>query len=146
MGITINQLPHLNAILNGLASLLLLAGFFQIRRRNERAHSALMLAAFVTSIAFLISYLTYHFEVPSKKFPLTAPVGVRYFYYGLLLSHVVLAITVPFFAVAAIVLGLRQKRSAHRRVVRWGFPIWMYVSVTGVVVYVMLYQLYPTGS
>jgi putative membrane protein len=136
------RLPHLNAGLNLLATFLLLGGYVQIRRGHERAHKLCMLAAFVTSVLFLGSYLTYHYHVPSKKFPLAAPDHIRFLYYGILLSHVILAIFVPFLAITAIFHGLRNNRSAHRKVVRFAFPIWMYVSVTGVVVYLMLYQIY----
>ena len=95
------------------------------------------------STLFLVSYLIYHALAGSKKFPLDAPTVARYFYYVILLTHVVLAAAVPFLAVATIYFGLREKRLRHRRLAKWTFPIWLYVSVTGVVVYLMLYQLYP---
>ena len=139
-------LPHVNVTLNAIASLLLVLCFVLIRQRRERAHRNVMLATFAVSTLFLMSYLTYHFQVPSKKFPVdpeVAPAAARYFYYVLLASHVLLAMSVPFLAIAAIVLGLRDNRAAHRRVVRYAWPIWLYVSVTGVVVYLMLYQIYP---
>lgn len=137
-----HYLPHLNATLNSVAAALLVAGYVRIRRRDEAGHKRLMLAAFATSVAFLTSYLIYHFQVPTKKFPASAPQIARGAYYGILISHILLAVTVPFLATAAIWLGWTGRRAAHRRVVRWAFPIWMYVSVTGVVVYVMLYRLY----
>lgn len=141
----IQWLPHVNVSLNALASLLLILGFVLIKQGRERAHRNVMLATFAVSAIFLVCYLTYHFQVPSKKFPTdtsVAPLWARYFYYALLASHVVLAMTVPFLAIAAIVNGLKNRRAAHRRVVRYAWPIWLYVSLTGVMVYMMLYQIY----
>lgn len=139
-------LPHVNAALNALATLLLVIGYVQIKRRRETAHQWTMLACFAVSAIFLVCYLTYHFNIPggSKKFPLDAPTAVRYGYYALLLSHVLLAAAVPFLAVGSIWLGLSDRRQAHRRISWWTFPIWLYVSITGVIVYLMLYQLYPS--
>jgi putative membrane protein len=138
-------LPHVNAALNAWATALLIIGYVQIRRRNEVAHKWAMLACFAVSVVFLASYLTYHFNIEggSKRFPSYPPLAVRYSYYGILLTHVVLAATVPFLAVATILLGLADRRKAHRGLAWWTFPIWLYVSITGVVVYLMLYQLYP---
>lgn len=138
----IRLLPHVNVSLNSLASVLLVVGFVLIKQRKETAHRNVMLAAFVVSTLFLVCYLVYHFNVISKKFPLDAPDAARYFYYALLASHVILAMFVPFLVVAAIVQGLKNNRAAHRKIVRFAWPIWLYVSVTGVMVYVMLYQLY----
>lgn len=135
-------LPHVNASLNALATILLLTGFVLIKQRRERAHRQVMLATFVTSVVFLVSYLVYHGLAGSKRFPTDTGTVPRSIYYFVLLTHVVLAATVPFFAITAIVLGYRDRRAAHRRVAKWAFPIWLYVSVTGVVVYVMLYHLY----
>ena len=102
-----------------------------------------MLACFAVSVIFLASYLTYHFNIPggSKHFPSYPPPVVRSSYLGILLTHVVLATTVPFLAIATIWLGLSDRRRAHRKLAWWTFPIWLYVSITGVIVYVMLYQL-----
>lgn len=143
-------LPHINAALNTLATVLLILGFVFIKAKNEKAHKATMMAAFATSCIFLISYLTYHFNIQgSKRFPTdpeVAPAIARYFYYFVLLTHVILAMTVPFFAISAIVAGLKDNRVLHRKIVKWGWPIWLYVSVTGIVVYAMLYQIYvPKG-
>ncbi|MCC6507993.1 MAG: DUF420 domain-containing protein [Pirellulaceae bacterium] len=141
----IEWLPHINVSLNSLACVLLVIGFVLIKQKKERAHRNVMIATFIVSALFLACYLTYHFQVPSKKFPTdtnVAPVAARYFYYALLASHVVLAMSVPFLAIAAIVYGLKDNRPAHRRVVRYAWPIWLYVSVTGVMVYLMLYQIY----
>lgn len=136
-------LPHVNATLNALATLLLLLGYVQIKRRQEVAHKWTMIACFGVSAAFLACYLTYHYHAGSKKFPEYPLAAVRGVYYIVLLTHVVLAAAVPFLAIATIYLGLADKRRAHRRLAQWTFPIWLYVSVTGVIVYAMLYQLYP---
>ena len=138
-------LPHVNASLNALATALLVLGYVQIRRRQEIAHKWTMLACFAVSVVFLGSYLTYHFNLEggSKRFPTYPPPAVRYSYYAILLTHVVLAAAVPFLALGTIWLGLADRRAAHRRLAWWTFPIWLYVSITGVIVYLMLYQLYP---
>ena len=148
MSEVVSVLPHINASLNALATVLLIAGYVLIKRRQEAAHKWLMLACFAVSIVFLVSYLTYHFNIPggSKHFPRDQPNNIRYFYYSLLLSHVVLAAAVPFLAIATIWLGLADRRKAHRKLAWWTFPIWLYVSITGVVVYLMLYQFYPPSG
>ncbi|MEX2174876.1 MAG: DUF420 domain-containing protein, partial [Pirellulaceae bacterium] len=137
-----------NASLNALATVLLALGFVLIKRRQERAHKWTMLACFGVSVVFLASYLTYHFNIPggSRKFPDYPPTAVRYTYYAILLTHVVLAAIVPFLAIATIYTGLADKRRAHRKLAKWTFPIWMYVSLTGVVVYWLLYQTYTPRS
>lgn len=141
----IDWLPHINVTLNSIASILLVIGFVLIKQRRERAHRNVMIATFIVSVMFLVCYLTYHANVLHKSFPTdesVAPAAARYFYYGLLLTHVVLAMTVPFLTVAAIYYGLKDNRQAHKRIVRFAWPIWLYVSVTGVIVYLMLYQIY----
>ena len=156
-----HPLVHVNAGLNGLATVLLVAGWLLITRGQRDAHARVMLAAFAVSCAFLVCYLIYHLgQVGHVKF--TAAGTVRYVYYTILISHIILAVTVPFLAVATIYFGLvghgwffAEERSAddrlrmlalHRTLAWWTFPIWLYVSVTGVVVYVMLYHLWPPGS
>lgn len=137
-------LPHVNASLNAFATLLLLLGFMQIKRKQERAHRWTMLACFGVSVLFLASYVTYHtLKGGSTKFPSYPPDAIRYGYYAVLLTHVVLAALVPFLAVASIYFGLKNDRKRHRWISKATFPIWLYVSVTGVVVYLMLYQIYP---
>jgi putative membrane protein len=138
-------LPHVNAALNALATALLVAGYIQIKLRREALHKWTMLACFGVSVIFLACYLTYHFNIPggSKKFPSYPPPAVRLAYYSILATHVVLAAAVPFLAVATIWLGLADRRRWHKRLAWWTFPIWLYVSITGVVVYLLLYQLYP---
>lgn len=144
----IESLPHINASLNALATVLLVAGYVQIKRRHEAAHKWTMLACFGVSVLFLACYVTYHLNIPggSKRFSGYPPSAVRYGYYGLLLSHVLLAAAVPFLAVATIWLGLADRRSAHRKLAWWTFPIWLYVSITGVMVYLLLYQIFPPSK
>lgn len=139
----IAYLPHIDAALNGFATILLVIGYWLIRRRAINAHRNVMLATFAVSVLFLACYLTYHYFAGSKRFPATAPDFVRTFYFVVLLSHIVLAMAVPGLAITTIVFGLRGRWEAHKRWARWTFPIWLYVSITGVVVYVMLYHLYP---
>ena len=138
-----HYLPHINAALNSLAAVFLVAGVLFIRAGKEQAHRRSMMSAFAISVVFLICYLVYHGIAGSKRFPDYPPAVVRSFYLFVLLTHIVLAASVPFLAIAAIYFGLKDRRAKHRRIVRWAFPIWLYVSVTGVIVYLMLYQLYP---
>jgi uncharacterized membrane protein YozB (DUF420 family) len=139
-----HYLPHVNASLNALATVLLIMGYVWIRQCREQAHRVTMVSSFAVSVLFLVCYLVYHAQVGSRRFPEYPPPWVRWIYLGILLTHVVLAATVPFLAVVTIFLAWRDRRTAHRRLARWTFPIWLYVSVTGVVVYIMLYQLYPS--
>ena len=143
MSEAVHWFPHINASLNGLAFVLLVLGFIQIKRGNEAAHRRTMLACFGVSVVFLICYLTYHTLKAgiSTKFPEYPPDAIRILYYVILLSHIVLAAAVPFLAVVTIILGLKDRRIGHRRFAKITFPIWLYVSVTGVAIYWMLYQL-----
>lgn len=141
MPLNVEQLPALNAALNALAAVMLVVGWSLIKRRRERAHKITMLSAFAVSCVFLTSYLVYHYHVGSVRF--AGPPSVRAIYLAILLTHVVLAAAVPFLAGITIFLGLTDRRHRHRRLARWTLPIWLYVSVTGVIVYVMLYHLYP---
>jgi uncharacterized membrane protein YozB (DUF420 family) len=136
-------LPHINASLNLTASLLLIAGVVLIKLRKEQAHKITMGSAFLVSTAFLICYLTYHVTVPSTKFPRETYPTVAIFYYIMLASHILLAITVPVLAIWTIYLGWRDRRAAHKRLAKFTFPIWFYVSVTGVLIYLMLYWWFP---
>lgn len=136
--------PHLNAGLNGLATILLLAGYGLIRRGQQVAHKRVMLSCFVVSVLFLSSYLYYHFNYPARRLPSDAVFQLGYLL--LLLTHVVLAALVPVLAIVTILKGLRQKWESHRRWARWTFPIWLYVSVTGLLVYFVLYIVYGGGE
>ena len=135
----LSDLPTVNAALNGAAAILLVIGWVLIRQRRIAAHRAVMIAAFSCSVLFLISYLTYHFQVGSVKFQGTG--AVRTVYFAILLTHTVLAAAVPFLAVITLVRALRQRFDRHRAIARWTLPIWLYVSVTGVAVYWMLYRM-----
>ncbi len=136
-----SKLPHLNAILNATSGALLLAGLYFISRRRVAAHLRCMLAALVVSVVFLISYLVYHYQHGSTKF---AGQGfIRPVYFFILLTHTVLAVVIVPLIIVTLTRALRGDFGRHRRIARWTFPLWLYVSVTGVVVYLMLYQLYP---
>lgn len=139
---TLHDLPAVNASLNALATCLLVTGYALIRQGREQAHKRVMLACFAVSCLFLVSYLAYHVGIGGSK-SFTHPGPVRYVYFAILISHVVLAALVPFLAIATIALGLLDRRTAHRRLARWTFPIWLYVSISGVLVYLMLYQVFP---
>jgi len=142
----VGDLPAVNAALNALATVLLVAGYALIKGRRETAHKNTMLAAFGVSVAFLASYLTYHLTPGNAMKKFGGPPPVSYVYYAILISHIFLAAAVPFLALATIYLGFRDRRIAHRRLARWTFPIWLYVSITGVAIYVMLYHLYPATT
>jgi uncharacterized membrane protein YozB (DUF420 family) len=140
-------LPAVNASLNSLATVLLLVGYSFIRRGRVIAHRNCMLSAFAVSIAFLACYLIYHFHVPSKPFPRVPITGLRETYLAILVTHVVLAATVPVLALMTLWQALATRNyQKHKRIARITFPIWLYVSVTGVVIYVMLYHIAPAVS
>lgn len=140
----VRDLPTLNAGLNSLAAVLLVLGWRLILARKVAAHRAVMLAAFACSILFLISYLYYHSQVGSVRFPGTG--AARTIYLTILLTHTVLAALVPFLAIATLWRAFQERFDRHRRLARWTLPIWLYVSVTGVVVYWMLYRMsWATG-
>ena len=137
MNVTI--LPSVNAALNATAAVLLVLGYLLIRRGKREAHRAVMLTAFGCSVLFLISYLTYHYLAGSTRFPGTGT--VRTVYLAILLTHTVLAAAVPFLAGITLFRALRGRFAKHRAIARWTLPIWLYVSVTGVVIYWMLYRM-----
>lgn len=138
--ISVADLPTVNATLNATSALLLLAGYFFIRRHRVSWHKRCMGAAFLTSTLFLISYLVYHYHVGSKPFP--GEGGVRIAYFVLLTSHTVLAAVIVPLVLVTLFRALKDRFEAHRRIARWTLPLWLYVSVTGVIVYLMLYHLY----
>jgi uncharacterized membrane protein YozB (DUF420 family) len=135
----IADLPAVNATLNAIAAVLLVIGFVLIRRGRIEQHRRVMLAAFATSALFLISYLVYHANAGSRPFTGQGP--VRVFYFVILFTHIVLAAAILPMALITLSRGLRAEFDRHRRIARWTLPIWLYVSVTGVIVYLMLYQL-----
>ena len=139
----VSYLPHLNAILNSTSALLLLAGFRFIRRRRIQAHRNCQVAAVVTSTLFLISYLTYHYYHGATKFP--GQGLVRPLYFAILISHTILAVVIVPLILVTLYRAARGDFARHRSIARWTLPLWLYVSVTGVIVYVMLYHLYPSG-
>jgi len=141
--VTIRDLPVLNATLNAISACLLLLAYRAIRRLDIERHRSLMLAAAATSTVFLASYLTYHAHVGSVRFTGQGPIRIVYF--AILISHTLLAIVVLPLVLRTLYLGLKRRDDRHRRLARVTFPIWLYVSVTGVIVYWMIYRLYPTG-
>jgi uncharacterized membrane protein YozB (DUF420 family) len=163
MLVAAHPIVHVNASLNATATILLVIGLWLIKRGRVQAHKRTMMAAFTVSVAFLCCYLWYHYQVQHVEF--TYPGAVRYLYYGVLATHVPLAMLVPPLAICQIYLGYRALgccpprghqaeqltvaaayRQKHIRLARWTFPIWLYVSVTGVIVYVMLYHLWPPAG
>ena len=136
---TLRDLPTLNALLNGTSAALLVTGWFLIRSGRKEAHQKAMTAAFVASVLFLASYLTYHAFVGSVRFPGTGT--ARAVYLAILLSHTLLAAAAGPLALTVFVLARRGRFETHRHLARWTLPLWLYVSVTGVTVYVLLYQV-----
>jgi putative membrane protein len=136
---SVADLPALNATLNAIAAVLLVTGYVLIRRGRIRQHRRVMLAAFTTSALFLVSYVTYHANAGSRPFAGQGPIRIVYF--GILISHVILAAAILPLALITLTHGLRERFDRHVPIARWTLPIWLYVSVTGVVVYWMLYQL-----
>ena len=137
---SVSDLPALNASLNGVAALFLLAGYVFIKRRQIPAHRACMLSALLVSALFLVSYVIYHANAGSKPFPGTGP--IRALYFSILITHVVLAAVILPMAIVTLSRAVRERFDLHVRIARWTLPIWLYVSVTGVVIYGMLYRLY----
>jgi uncharacterized membrane protein YozB (DUF420 family) len=136
--VTVHDLPAVNASLNALSGILLLIGYTLIRTRRIESHRTVMIAAFITSSLFLVCYLAYHAQVGSV--PFTRHGVVRPLYFTILITHVSLAFLVVPLAIVTLSRGLKSRFRQHRRIARWTFPIWLYVSVTGVLVYVLLYQ------
>ena len=135
---SVHDLPALNAVLNATAAVLLVIAFQLIRNGKKEAHKRVMLAAFSVSVLFLISYLAFHFLAGVVYYTKTG--WIRPVYLTILTSHTILAATVPVLAIVTLRRGLKGNFPRHRAIARWTFPIWLYVSVTGVVVYLMLYQ------
>ena len=138
----ISYLPHLNACLNGTSAILLFAGYRFIRARNIAAHRTCQILALAVSLLFLASYLTYHFYHGSTKFLGTGI--VRPIYFAILLSHTILAIVIVPLVTLTFYRAFRNDFARHRRIARITLPLWFYVSITGVIVYLMLYQIYPS--
>lgn len=137
-----SDLPAVNATLNGLSAVLLTAGYFFIRRGNKIAHRNCIVSAFVTSTIFLICYLTYHFTVKAiTRF--REPEWFRPIYLAILLTHTVLAVVIVPLVLITLHRAVKERFELHRKIARWTWPLWMYVSVTGVVIYLLLYQIFP---
>ncbi|MEP7354238.1 MAG: DUF420 domain-containing protein [Acidobacteriota bacterium] len=135
----VHSLPAINATLNATAAVLLLRGYVLIRAGRRQQHKETMIAAFAVSIVFLICYLVYHWQVGSVPFLKAG--WIRTAYFTILITHTVLAASVPFLAVITLRRALKGNFAGHRKLARWTFPIWLYVSVTGVIVYLMLYRM-----
>ena len=142
--IGVEDLPALNAALNAVAATLLVAGYVSIRRGRVARHKACMLSALVVSAAFLVSYVFYHAHAGSVRF--TEPGWPRLVYFAVLVTHVPLAALIVPLALITIGLALRGRFDRHVRIARWTLPLWLYVSLTGVMVYVMLYRLWPSAE
>jgi uncharacterized membrane protein YozB (DUF420 family) len=140
-GGTISGLPAVNAFLNGTSAMLLTIGYFFIRRGKVTSHKVCMVTAFGVSCLFLVSYLIHHYQVGS--IPFAGQGWIRPVYFTLLISHIILAAVIVPLALTTVYRALNAQFDKHVKIARWTLPIWLYVSVTGVLVYVMLYQLYP---
>lgn len=138
----LSALPTVNAVLNGISAVLLFTGYLFIRRRKVTAHKICMVSAFVTSIVFLGSYLTLRYFTGFTAFP--GQGWIRPVYFTILISHTILAATIPPLALTVLYRAFRQQFTKHRWIARLTLPVWFYVSVTGVIVYLMLYRLYPS--
>jgi putative membrane protein len=137
--ISVSDLPAVNATLNGTSAALLSMGYYFIRQKRISAHKRCMLAAFGTSTLFLISYLVYHFQVGSVRF--SGSGGARALYFSILISHTLLAATIVPLAIITLSRAWKARFEKHKRIARWTLPVWLYVSVTGVIIYWMLYKL-----
>ncbi|MGA2748334.1 MAG: DUF420 domain-containing protein [Verrucomicrobiota bacterium] len=139
---TLRDLPAVNATLNGLSALFLAGGYVFIKKKNVRAHRNCMISAFTTSVLFLCCYITYHVVVHTLT-RFEKPAWFRPIYLTILLTHTVLAVVIVPLVLMTLGRALKQRFAAHKAIARWTWPLWMYVSVTGVVVYVILYQIFP---
>ena len=141
-------LPHVNALLNATSGIFLITGYVLIRRRRIKAHRRIMIAAFIASIIFLISYVLYHsllaYYLGQGPTKFKGEGMIRPVYFFILITHTFLAIIIVPFVIITLRRGLKGNYDKHRRIARWTFPLWLYVSVTGVIVYLMLYQIYPS--
>jgi uncharacterized membrane protein YozB (DUF420 family) len=141
---SISFLPTLNAMLNATSGILIVIGFILIRRKRIAAHRACMISAVISSCLFLVSYLVYHVGFGAGVTRFTGEGWVRPLYYTILISHTILAVTIVPFVVVTLKRAIGRNFVRHKRIARWTFPMWLYVSVTGVIVYLMLYHLYPS--
>jgi putative membrane protein len=142
---TLHDLPAVDAILNGAATVLLTAGFVFIKTKRVAAHRVAMLSAFGASVAFLACYLTYHLQTGAHT-PFGGTGFIRAIYFTMLISHILLAFAIVPLILTTLTLALRGRLLRHRAWARWTFPLWYYVSLTGVLIYLFLYQWWPAGS
>jgi len=144
---TLLDLPAVNGSLNGLSAVFLTAGYVSIRRKNIKVHRTCMIAAFITSTLFLICYITYHYyrEVVLHQgvTKFENPAWFRPIYLTILLTHTLLAVVIVPLVLMTLSRALRERFDKHRKIARWTWPLWMYVSVTGVLIYFLLYQIFP---
>jgi putative membrane protein len=141
--ISISDLPAINASLNFVSTIFIASGWYLIRRGQWRRHIACMITAVLSSTLFLAGYVTYHVQMGGRSNEFTAPGIIRYFYFAMLSTHILLAfVTLPL-VVLTLIPAFRRRWDRHKRIARWTMPIWLYVSVTGVLVYFMLYQWFP---
>ena len=143
---TLVHLPLINALLNSLSALFILMGWYSIRHQRKIPHACCMIAAFITSTFFLSSYLYYHFNIPGHHVAFTAMGWPRALYFLILFTHLPLALIVVPLIIMTFVPALRGRFDRHRKIARWTLPIWLYVSVTGVLVYLMLYVWFPASA
>ena len=140
---SVSDLPAINASLNFVSTVFISTGWYLIRRGHWRRHIACMIAAVISSTLFLAGYVTYHVQMGGRSNAFTAPGIIRYFYFAMLISHILLAfVTLPL-VILTLIPAFRRRWDRHTRIARWTMPIWLYVSVTGVLVYFMLYQWFP---
>jgi uncharacterized membrane protein YozB (DUF420 family) len=140
----IHLLPSINATLNATSAVLLLLGWRAVRRHQIDRHRGLMISAAIVSAAFLVCYVAYHARVGSVHF--TATGAPRTIYFTILITHTILAVAIVPLVLRTLWLGLKRRDDRHRGIARWTFPLWLYVSVTGVVIYLMLYRIYPSSA
>lgn len=140
---SISDLPLVNAILNATSAVLLMLGHYQMKQGNIQNHKRLMISVFVISTLFLSSYLTYHYFHGSQPFLAKGP--IRMVYFTILITHTIGATSIVPLSIVTLWRGLRRDDHRHAAIAKWTYPIWLYVSATGVIVYLMLYQLYPNG-
>jgi putative membrane protein len=141
---TLHQLPLLNASLNGLSAFFILMAWYFIKHQRPLAHASCMITALITSSVFLTCYLIYHFNIPGHHVAFTAQGWPRLIYFLILFTHLPLALAVVPLVIMTFIPALRQRFEQHKKIARWTLPIWLYVSVTGVLVYLMLYVFYPS--
>jgi len=140
---TVSDLPAVNASLNALSAIFLTAGFIFIKRKNQAAHRNCMLGALVASVLFLTSYLAYHFYFHAGRTVFKDPAWFRPIYLSILFTHTLLAVVIVPMIVITVTHAARQRFDRHKRIARWTWPLWMYVSITGVLIYFLLYVCFP---